>query len=270
MEENKSIGAVKWPVLKLYLGSMGSWGFWIVACLVFGLQQLSGVASNVWIKEWANQYSEEAAVKQYPTHGYGANSYAAGEYQSVQNPALIASISNFGGNSTMLRTSTIPEVNVKYYLFVLALIGMAGAIAAFFRDLWIFFGSLTASWKLHNRLMSAVSGAQFKFFRHHSAGPDDEPVQQGPRGRGPRSSSSCHRCHELRLGHCGHRCADRRDHPRLPGCRPFHHPCLHLPRPVLPLQLPRSQAARVCAPQSIVPAVWRDAQRCNHDPCLQR
>ena len=164
MEETKSTGAVKWPVLKLYLGSMGSWWFWVVACAVFGLQQLSGVASNVWIKEWANQYAEETSANSYPAHGYGANSYASSEFQNVQNPAFIASIGNLGGNSTMLSANMVPHVNATYYLVVLALIGMAGALAAFVRDLWIFLGSLTASWKLHNRLMKAVSGAQFKFF----------------------------------------------------------------------------------------------------------
>ncbi|KAH8878723.1 P-loop containing nucleoside triphosphate hydrolase protein [Thozetella sp. PMI_491] len=164
MEETKSTGAVKWPVLKLYLGSMGSWWFWVVACLVFGLQQLSGVASNVWIKEWANQYTEEVAAMQYPVHGYSANSYASGEYQNIQNPSFIASVGRLGGNSSTVRTTSVSEVNVTYYLFVLALIGLAGSLAAFVRDLWIFLGSLSASWKIHNRLMGAVAGAQFKFF----------------------------------------------------------------------------------------------------------
>jgi len=159
MEETKATGAVQWPVMKLYLRSMGSWWFWLVAGAVFGAQQLSGVASSLWIKEWSNQYTtEETAKIQF---NMNSQSYSA---QSL-SPTYFASIATYvKGNATAFSTAEAPEVNVTYYLTVLAMIGIAGAVAALVRDLWIFFGSLTASWKLHNRLMSAVTGAKFKFF----------------------------------------------------------------------------------------------------------
>lgn len=166
MEESKAVGAVKWPVLKLYLGSMGSWGFWIVACFVFALQQISGVASNVWIKEWANQYAVEDVSKiQFNTN---SQSYQAASI----SPTYFASIANYAkspswlpsSNSTDFTASNTPDVNVTYYLAVLAVIGLIGSVAALIRDLWIFLGSLTASWRLHNRLMTAVTKAKFKFF----------------------------------------------------------------------------------------------------------
>jgi ABC-type multidrug transport system fused ATPase/permease subunit len=37
-------------------------------------------------------------------------------------------------------------------------------LVALFRDFWLFFGSLTASWKIHQRLMDSVTRAKFKFF----------------------------------------------------------------------------------------------------------
>lgn len=37
-------------------------------------------------------------------------------------------------------------------------------LVALFRDLWLFFGSLTASWEIHKRLMKSVTRAKFKFF----------------------------------------------------------------------------------------------------------
>jgi ABC-type multidrug transport system fused ATPase/permease subunit len=37
-------------------------------------------------------------------------------------------------------------------------------LVALFRDFWLFFGSLTASWKIHKRLMESVTRAKFKFF----------------------------------------------------------------------------------------------------------
>ncbi|KAK3685122.1 hypothetical protein B0T22DRAFT_428585 [Podospora appendiculata] len=160
MEETKAIGAVKWAVLKLYLVSMGNWWFWVVACLVFGAQQLSGVASSIWIKEWANQYTTEKVSR--AQFNINSQSYSA----QTLSPAYFASIATYAkSNETMFTTADeAPEVDVVYYLVVLAALGLAGAVAALVRDLWIFFGSLTASWKLHNRLMSAVSGARFKFF----------------------------------------------------------------------------------------------------------
>ncbi|KAK7749958.1 Transporter of the ATP-binding cassette (ABC) [Cytospora paraplurivora] len=168
MDEAKAVGSVKWPVLKLYLGSMGSWGFWIVACLVFVLQQVTGVASNLWIKQWANQYTIEDVSKiQFST--------SSQSYQTASlSPTYFASIATYAKPQSWLQMNgTVfvtadgpngPNVNVVYYLSILALIGVVGAACALGRDLWIFLGSLTASWRLHNRLMSAVTTAKFKFF----------------------------------------------------------------------------------------------------------
>ncbi|KAL8377907.1 hypothetical protein RB595_008543 [Gaeumannomyces hyphopodioides] len=164
MEESKVTGAVKWSVMKLYLSSMGSWWFWTVAMAVFIFQQISGVASNLWIKEWANQYTGEVSKIQFNTNSlsYGAQSFT---------PTYMASVSTYvkdqltmNSNSTALQVAMNPEVNVQYYLVVLGIIGLAGALTAFIRDLWIFFGSLAASLELHSQLMGAVSRAKFKFF----------------------------------------------------------------------------------------------------------
>lgn len=159
MDEQRATGAVKWPVMKLYLESMGPWWFWVVASMVFGIQQFSGVASSIWIKEWANQYTMEEVER----IKFNMNSQSSSA-QSF-SPTYFASVANYAksGMST-LSASGNEDVNVGYYLTVLAIIGLAGALLALVRDLWIFFGSLNASWKIHNRLMGAVAGARFKFF----------------------------------------------------------------------------------------------------------
>lgn len=167
MDESKAVGAVQWPVMKLYLTSMGGWWFWLLAIFVFGLQQFTGVASNLWIKEWANQYAIEDVSKiQLST--------SSRNYQTAYiSPTYFASIANYvkpqswlqdGGSGTIFETVSAPEVNVTYYLVVLAIIGLIGSATALIRDLWIFIGSLTASWRIHNRLMDAVTKAKFKFF----------------------------------------------------------------------------------------------------------
>ncbi|KAI1076106.1 P-loop containing nucleoside triphosphate hydrolase protein [Whalleya microplaca] len=167
LQESKATGAVKWAVIHLYLRAMGSWWFWVVTVMVFGGQQLSGVASNLWIKEWANQYTPESESMSSAQFGVLSHNSAS----SPMSPAYFASITNyvktmsFGAPADYSTASTpVPEVNADYYLIILALIGLAGALLALIRDLWLFFGSLTASWKLHNKLMSAVSRAKFKFF----------------------------------------------------------------------------------------------------------
>ena len=70
----------------------------------------------------------------------------------------------FDPNKTSLFSKVAPDVDVSFYLTVYALIGLAGMLVALFRDMWLFFGSLTASWKIHQRLMESVTRAKFKFF----------------------------------------------------------------------------------------------------------
>ena len=176
MDESKQTGAVKWSVIKLYLGSMGSWWFWIVTGVVFGTQQLSGVATNVWIKEWANQYTTE---EQQPSV-LQTSPLLAGPPSSVLRQAPASMLAGYPGpqawtllqrnGSTALHASTAfeslmnPKVNAQYYIVVLAVIGLVGALSALLRDLWIFFGSLAASRKIHDRLVNAVLHAKFRFF----------------------------------------------------------------------------------------------------------
>ncbi|OAA58984.1 ABC bile acid transporter [Niveomyces insectorum RCEF 264] len=186
LEETKATGAVKWPVMKLYLGAMGSWWFWVVAALVFSLQQFSLVASNIWIKIWSNEYTEESTnlfrhaassniTWSSPHSSIGQTSFVSPPLSHAFSPNIanyLLSVpqqwmpknSTVFGTDSALSAAMSPEVNVHYYLLVLAIIGLAGSVLALIRDLWIFFGSLTASWKLHDRLMHYVSFARFKFF----------------------------------------------------------------------------------------------------------
>ncbi|KAJ0387812.1 hypothetical protein COL922a_001647 [Colletotrichum nupharicola] len=159
MEEHKAEGSVKWPVIQLYLSSMGPWWFWIVALSVFGLQQLSGVATSWWVREWAKQYLQ--TEEQSMTFSASSHSYSS---QSL-SPTYFASIANIGERiSSSFSTTDNSDVNVTYYLTILAIIGVAGSATAFIRDIWVFYGSLTASKKIHNDLISRVSRAKFKFF----------------------------------------------------------------------------------------------------------
>lgn len=157
MDEGKVTGAVKWPVMKLYLSSMGSWWFWTLAMIVFNSQQLSAVAIQAWVREWANQYVEKEVAGNSWHHALRASaSSKLANIDFTQNaPSDI---------QAPLMVNQIRSVNVGYYLSVLAILGILSAGTALLRDLWVFFGSLTASRRIHNLLIQSVARARFKFF----------------------------------------------------------------------------------------------------------
>ncbi|KAM0253097.1 hypothetical protein ACHAQJ_007419 [Trichoderma viride] len=170
-EETKATGSVKWSVLRIYLSSMGPWWFWLVAFMVFGMQQLSTVATNIWVRQWANQYIEEESVNVVYgslSYSHGTEAFAKGSWASVANlgsaHASTGPSLRIPDGQTTLGVAAMPQVNVVYYLSGLAVIGAFGAMAALIRDVWIFFGSLTASKRIHDRLITSVTRAKFKFF----------------------------------------------------------------------------------------------------------
>ena len=54
--ETKAVGSVKLTTITTYLKSMGPWYFWIIAAFGFVATQVGSVATNVWIRQWANAY----------------------------------------------------------------------------------------------------------------------------------------------------------------------------------------------------------------------
>ena len=131
--------------------------------LVFGVQQIGSLGANIWIRQWANQYDTES----FNSHqAVSPNSYVGNTISTIRVAgSQISKLQPyFDPNKTSLLVQFAPNVDVKYYLAVYALIGIACMLVALFRDFWLFFGSLTASWKIHKRLMESVTRAKFKFF----------------------------------------------------------------------------------------------------------
>lgn len=130
---------------------------------MFGFQQIGNLISNVWIRQWANQYQVENTspflgleVRPYVDSAVSTIGMASTKFSTVQP--------YFDPKQTSLMAQIVPEVDAIYYLTVYAVIGVACMAVALFRDLWMFFGSIHASWTLHRRLMESVSRAKFKFF----------------------------------------------------------------------------------------------------------
>lgn len=174
--ESKATGAVKLSIITMYLSYMGGFFYWVLAAICFAGQQLSQVATNVWIRQWANAYTrtEYMAVS-------GINNTA-----SIQHASPITHVRGVvSSSSSCLRSGSClwsmpfwseqvqdlrsfkvlnSEVDVGYYLGVYAVLGIAYMAVTLLREGVLFGGSLAASKRIHRTLMETVTHAKFRFF----------------------------------------------------------------------------------------------------------
>jgi ABC-type multidrug transport system fused ATPase/permease subunit len=205
--ETKAVGSVKITTIAMYLRSMGPWYFWVFATFGFIATQVGSVATNVWIRQWANAYhtseinsilfagpsdqrvlanTTELLSGSSSSHWYKALMNAilqpsrsvllAGSFdvpRSIINwQTTRVSSANLCANALMvqprvsgfLSASALPDVDVGYYLGIYALIGLVYVFICLARELILFWGSLHASWKIHDSLLNAILRAKFKFF----------------------------------------------------------------------------------------------------------
>lgn len=170
--ESKAEGGVRKEVLKLYLAAMGSWYYWTFALVVFFVQQLGSVACNVWISKWANSYEIRNAVAMDTTQVTARNEYMTGAFESSSLACLsggmcsvkLPLLSQPAQVGIAPLSSSNDDVNVSYYLGIYAILAFFYVFISMMREGMIFWGSLIASWKLHERLLQSVTRAKFKFF----------------------------------------------------------------------------------------------------------
>jgi ABC-type multidrug transport system fused ATPase/permease subunit len=161
--ESKTTGSIAWSTVSMYLSAMGPWYYWIGAVSVFFLQQIGSVSTNIWIRQWANSYQTSKAG----TEDVGQYAAAAHLKPPTFNVGSVGRVSGWsfpqlGGGSTAAEADG--EVNVAYYLGVYALLGSFYILISLAREGLVFWGSLHASWKIHDRLLKAVMHAKFRFF----------------------------------------------------------------------------------------------------------
>ena len=171
--ESKAIGAVKLAIILKYLAYMGGPFYWTFSAMCFILHQVIQVATNVWIRQWANAYA-------YRETAFGVSGMADGHRGSpvTHVQSSIGSSFNCLGSGSCIwglpfskpSTSGIgattfgSHVNVGYYLGVYAVLGVAYMAITLTRDGVLFGGSLTASKRIHRQLMGSVTHAKFRFF----------------------------------------------------------------------------------------------------------
>lgn len=168
--ESKAVGGVKKEVIKLYLAAMGPWYFWVLAVSIFIIQQFSSVLPNIWIRQWSNSYQVRNAQITTAARSLSKTDYLLGAGHSFSISCLSGGTCpwNFPLRSKVTKvgiTSTPAEdINVPYYLGVYAALALLYVLISMFREALIFWGSLVASWKIHQRLLESVTRAKFKFF----------------------------------------------------------------------------------------------------------
>ncbi|KAL8639872.1 MAG: hypothetical protein Q9226_008818 [Calogaya cf. arnoldii] len=154
----------------LYLKAMGPWYYWLFAVFVFIAQQFGSVLCNVWIRQWANSYQVRNAMAIATISASPRNDYIMGASNSFSMSCLSGGTCSWDvplrSKPADLGITSAPddEVNASYYLGVYALLAIMYVLISMVREALIFWGSLVASWKLHERLLESVTRAKFKFF----------------------------------------------------------------------------------------------------------
>lgn len=170
-DEKKSTGAIKFNIIYMYLRSMGGWFYWTVAGVSFALQQLSQVSTNVWIRQWANAYSNKEAISTLGVpHNQTELTYVRGGISSSFSCLRSGScVWNIPGLTTQAQsdaftTTSTSHVNAGYYLGVYAVLGVIYMFITLFREGVLFSGSIGASKRIHRQLMEKITHAKFRFF----------------------------------------------------------------------------------------------------------
>jgi ABC-type multidrug transport system fused ATPase/permease subunit len=160
MTEAKATGSVKSATIKMYLKAMGPWWYWIIAASTFVAVQLGSVATNVWIRQWANAYHISSSDSY--AHAFSAStSYTLTQMRGSQNVPVPQTRHTSLPSITMLSPY---NVDVGFYLGVYALIGVVYILICLARELVLFWGSLRASYGIHDRLLQSILRAKFRFF----------------------------------------------------------------------------------------------------------
>ena len=159
-QETKATGTIKAATIQMYLKAMGPWWYWVIAASAFLAVQLGSVATNVWIRQWANAYHTSSTTVQPHTVGT-FSSYSMTSLRGSQN--IVVPHARPNSLSSMLMLSPY-SVNVSYYLGVYAALGVAYILICLARELVLFWGSLRASFGIHERLLQSILRAKFRFF----------------------------------------------------------------------------------------------------------
>ncbi|KAK5166122.1 Transporter of the ATP-binding cassette (ABC) [Saxophila tyrrhenica] len=169
-QESKATGAVKLAIIVKYLVYMGGPFYWVFTASAFALQQFAQVATNIWIREWANAYAYKETVSTAGVHQSLPMTHVqgtfSGSYNCLRSGSCVWGFPFTKSTSTgpVVTSSSNSHVEVGYYLGVYAVLGIGYMFICLFREGMCFAGSLTASKRIHRQLMESITHAKFRFF----------------------------------------------------------------------------------------------------------
>ncbi|CAD0109869.1 unnamed protein product [Aureobasidium uvarum] len=171
--ETKATGSVNFKVILMYFSYMGTWYYWVITAMMFALQQVSQVSTNVWIRQWANAYADKREMSvmgvytepRQLTHVFSGIGSGA---SCVKSGSCLWGLPSFGTSNVSdqfsIRSENSNGVDVSYYLAVYGILGLVYMLITVTREGVLFYGSLVASKRIHRKLMESVTHAKFRFF----------------------------------------------------------------------------------------------------------
>ncbi|KAK9367367.1 hypothetical protein V1509DRAFT_627120 [Lipomyces kononenkoae] len=187
-EELQQVGMVKLNVYVSYIKSMGSMPFWTLVIVALVFHQAGAIAQNWWVRVWSAAISSmeslvsnkdivHTSVGVLSTVSTNFTSSASGLFEYAPE----AVVRNVIVPLIPVDTRPTSYVNVVdyddgylsvqgsvngpgYYLQIYGLIAIVYIFLSFFREALFYFGSLSASNGLFDKLLNAVMRAKPRFF----------------------------------------------------------------------------------------------------------
>ncbi|KAK9479736.1 hypothetical protein V1514DRAFT_327274 [Lipomyces japonicus] len=171
-EEVQQVGMVKLSVYLSYFKAMGAVGFWASIAFAFFVHQVAAIGQSYWVKVWSAAIANIEMLltnsSQRRDNFVHQNTGSLFEYSpqaGVSNVVLPLLQSNLSDKSkpsfsTLNRDSKGPE----YYLAIYGVIAIIYIVLSFLREGLFYWGSLSASKRLFDKLLGAVMRAKPRFF----------------------------------------------------------------------------------------------------------
>ncbi|KAK9459530.1 P-loop containing nucleoside triphosphate hydrolase protein [Lipomyces oligophaga] len=170
--EVQQTGMVKFSVYKSYIKSLGGSTFWALVAASFFFHQTSAIAQSWWVKVWSDAMSAVetlitfAGFREPGTQTAMNISTEMFQYSAtsgVQN-VVMKSLPDLSVEQIISRIATGDIHGPGYYLAIYGLIAVVYIFLSFLREALFYYGSLAASKRLFDRLLSTVMRAKPRFF----------------------------------------------------------------------------------------------------------
>ncbi|KAK9321897.1 hypothetical protein V1517DRAFT_325221 [Lipomyces orientalis] len=183
-EELQQVGMVKLGVYVSYVKSMGKSKYWSLVVVAFVFHQAAAIAQNWWVRVWSAAISSieslvsmksisVASAAAITTVGNNFTSSASGLFEyapeagvrNVVGPLMhVGQAVSYFSAAEYADDSQDSAKGPQYYLAVYGLIAVVYIVLSFLREALFYFGSLSASKSLFDKLLNTIMRAKPRFF----------------------------------------------------------------------------------------------------------